>query len=218
MESKPLSIELLILDFDGTLTNSIPPAVNAIQAMIAELGFPFKTKEEINQHVGYGEAPLVSGSIGTREPGLLKTAMEVYFKHYLREGIKTAPLYPHVKEFLEYFKNKVMIIVSNKRDEFIRMILDRHQLTAYFTEILGGDTALCLKPDPCVILDLLKKYKVSPRQALFIGDMTIDVETGKNAGIHTCAVTYGFDPKAKLEKAKPDFLIGDLLELSKLII
>lgn len=59
-------VDLLIFDFDGTLTDSIPAAVTAIQAMIEELGLPHKTKEQINQHVGYGEIPLVSGAIGSK--------------------------------------------------------------------------------------------------------------------------------------------------------
>ena len=210
-------IDLLIFDFDGTLTDSIPPAVTAIQSMIKELNLPFKTREEINQHVGFGEAPLVSGAIGTEEPKLLKKAMEVYFKHYVEEGIKKVPLYPHVKEFLDHFKNKSKVIISNKKTDFIKIILDNYSLTSYFADILGGDSAPCLKPDPCAILEMLKKHNVPPDRALFIGDMTVDIETGKNAKVHTCAVTYGFDSRSKLEKHKPDFLIDDLLQLKDLI-
>lgn len=212
-----LPIDLLIFDFDGTLTDSIPPAVDAIQAMLKELGLPFKTREEIHNHVGYGEIPLVSGAIGTKDPALLKKAMEAYSSHYVAEGIKKVPLYPHVREFLETFKNKTKVIVSNKRDEFIKMILDHHQLTHYFADVLGGDTAPCLKPDPCTLLKVLEKYGVPPGRALFIGDMTVDVETGKNAKVHTCAVTYGFDGREKVKKSRPDFLIDDLLELNGLI-
>lgn len=214
---KKLPIDLLIFDFDGTLTDSIPPAVDAIQKMLKELGLPFKTREEIHAHVGYGEVPLVSGAIGSDDPRLLKTAQELYSKHYIQEGISKVPLYPHVREFLELFRNKPKIIVSNKRDEFIKMILDSHGLASYFAEVLGGDSAPCLKPDPCALLNLLEKYKVAPDRALFIGDMTVDVETGKNAKVRTCAVTYGFDDRSKLEKYSPDFLIDDLLELRGLI-
>jgi len=215
---KRTPIDFLIFDFDGTLTDSIPAAVLAIQKMIAELGLPYKSKEEINKHVGYGEVPLVSGSIGGDEPKLLKRAMEIYFRHYIEEGIKTIPLYPQVREFLEYFMSKPKIIVSNKKDEFIRIILNNHGLISCFKEILGGDTAPCLKPDPCVIVELIRKYKVLPERALFIGDMIVDIETGKNAGIKTCGVTYGFDGREKLTAHHPDFLVGDLLELKDLIV
>jgi len=217
MNNKKIAVDLLILDFDGTLTDSIPAAVEAIQAMIAELNLPHKTREQINRHVGYGEIPLVSGAIGSKDPLLLKKSMDLYFKKYIQEGIETIPLYPHVKEFLEHFKDRKKIILSNKKDEFIRMILDHHHLTSYFTEILGGDTAPCLKPDPCAIIDLLKKYRVLPERTLFVGDMTVDIEAGKNAKVRTCAVTYGFDGREKLKQAGPDFLIDDLGQLKEFI-
>lgn len=141
--------------------------------------------------------------------------MGVYFKHYLLKGVKNVPLFPHVKEVLETFKKKIKVIVSNKRDEFIRKILKFHNIYGYFPEILGGDTSPCLKPDPCAILALLKKYKVNPGRTIFVGDMKVDIETGKNAGIRTCGVTYGFDGKDKLLESSPDILVDDLLELKK---
>ena len=79
-----IPIDLLIFDFDGTLADSIPPAVEAIQTMLLELNLPYKTKEQINQHVGFGEEPLVSVAIDSKNPTLLKTAMEVYFRHYIK--------------------------------------------------------------------------------------------------------------------------------------
>jgi phosphoglycolate phosphatase len=217
MASKLIPIDLLILDFDGTLTDSIPPAVAAIQKMLKKLGLPYRSKKEINEHVGYGEIPLVSGAIGSKEPKLMKKAMSAYEHIYMKEGLKKVVLYPHVMEFLEYFKNKPKIIVSNKKDIFIRKILKFHKLTEYFIEIHGGDTLPCLKPDPYAINIMIKKYRVPRDRVLFIGDMTVDIETGKNANVRTCAVTYGFDDREKLKRRKPDILIDDLMALKDLI-
>jgi phosphoglycolate phosphatase-like HAD superfamily hydrolase len=52
---------------------------------------------------------------------------------------------------------------------------------------------------------------------LFIGDMTVDIKTGKNAKVRTCAVAYGFHDKGKLKKLGPDLLVDDLMELKDLI-
>jgi phosphoglycolate phosphatase len=213
-----LPIDLIILDLDGTLTDSIPPAIEAIQEMIGLLGLPYKSKEDINKHVGFGEIPLVSGAIGTDEPGLLKKAMDTYTYIYYSKGLKTIPLYPGVREFLEHFKDKPKIIISNKKDGFIREILKNHGLTKVFSEVHGGDTMPCLKPDPCLINDIIAKKKLSKDRVILVGDMTVDIETGKNAGIKTCAVTYGFDEKSKLEKLKPDLIVDDLRKLKDLIV
>jgi len=218
MPDKRLPIDLLIFDFDGTLTDSIPPAIEAIQAMLAELKLPHKTAAEIHQYVGYGEIPLVSGAIGSSEPVLLQKARELYFRNYVENGLNRVPLYPHVQEVLEYFGPKLKVIVSNKKDDFINIVLKNLGLTSTFKHVYGGDTAPCLKPDPCTIIKVLKDYKIEPERALFIGDMTVDIETGRNAGIHTCAVTYGFDPKEKLAEARPDLIIDDFLKLKDLIV
>ncbi|MFA4967935.1 MAG: HAD-IA family hydrolase [Candidatus Margulisiibacteriota bacterium] len=215
--NKKIPIDLIMFDFDGTLANSIPSAVKAVQQMIADLGFPYKTEEEINKHVGFGEVPLVSGSIGTEDPATVDRAMQVYFKHYLNEGIGGILLYLHVRETLEYFKSKKKMIISNKKDDFIKIILDKHDLSNYFIEILGGDSSPCLKPDPCTLLKALKEYNIPPDRAIFIGDMTVDVETGKNAKVWTCGVTYGFDGREKLAKASPDFIIDDIRGLENVI-
>lgn len=214
---KKKEVDLIIFDFDGTLTDSIPEAINAVQDMLKELGLPHKTSKEIGKHVGFGEAPLIAGSIGTKEPKILDKAMNSYIKHYKQKRIYKILPYPHVKEFLEGHKNKTLAIISNKKDEFIRIILKNTNLLQYFKDIYGGDTSPCLKPDPCVIETIMDKYHAKQNKTLFVGDMTIDIETGKNAGVLTCAVTYGFDPKSKLELLKPDFMVDDILTLRKFI-
>lgn len=209
-------IDLIMFDFDGTLADSLPAAVKSIRQMLAELGYPAKTTEEIGRHIGFGEKALVAGSIGSRDENKIKAAQAVYYKFNL-ENIKDVGLYPHAKETLEFFKEKIKIIISNKRDEFIHAILKSRSVDRYFREVLGGDSSACLKPDPCVINEALKKYKVQPAKALLVGDMTIDIKTGRNAGVLTCAVTYGFEPAQKLKKTRPDFLIDDLSALERLI-
>jgi phosphoglycolate phosphatase len=211
-----LEIDMLFFDFDGTLTNSLPPAIEAMQEMLKELGLPHKSAEEIKQHIGYGERPFVSGSIGSEDEEKIEIAKQAYYRIYT-EKLKEIKLFPHIKEVLMHFKNKVKVIVSNKRDKFIKLILDLHSLSGQFTEVLGEDSIEIHKPDPSSITALLKKHKIPPERALFIGDMTVDIETGKNAGTHTCGVTYGFHGREKLEKAQPDFLIDDFLKLRELI-
>ncbi len=205
-----------MFDFDGTLADSLPAAIKSIQEMLGELGYPKKTEEEIGRHIGFGEIPLVAGSIGSKDEDKVKQAQAVYYK-YNFQNIKDVLLYPHVKETLEHFKNKVKIIISNKRDEFIHAILKDQSIDQYFKEVLGGDTSACLKPDPCVINQTLEKYHVKPDHAILVGDMTIDIETGKNAKILTCAVTYGFNDAATLKKFEPDYLVNDLMELKGLV-
>lgn len=210
------AVDLIIFDFDGTLVNSLPSAIDAMQEMLDEEGFPFKTKEEISSFIGYGERPFVAGSIGSEDDEDIARGKDSYYRIY-GERLKEIKPYPHVKETLTLFKNKRKIIVSNKRDRFIKIILRNLNLSTLFTEVLGEDSIENHKPDPTSINILLEKYKVKPQRALFVGDMTVDIETGKNAGILTCGVAYGFHGREKLMKANPDFLVDDLSELKQYI-
>jgi phosphoglycolate phosphatase len=215
--NKKFPIDLIIFDFDGTLTDSIPSALFAIQQMLKELNFPHKTVEELNQFVGFGEIPLVEGAIGTKKPDLVKQALQVYGQKYHDEGLVKVPLFPNVIEFLEGVKKKKLVILSNKRDAFIINISERLGIKKYFKEIYGGDTSPCLKPDPCVVFLILKKYEVRPERVLFVGDMAVDIQTAKNAGVVSCGVTYGFDGKDKLLRENPDILVDDMLQIKDYI-
>jgi len=211
-----LTVDLLLFDFDGTLADSLPAAVAAVQAMLRELKYPAKTTAEINSYIGFGEAALVAGSIGTDDPLRVKQARDHYY-HQVRERVPQVKLYPHVRETLKYFKDKIKVVISNKRDEFIHLILQEQGVRPYFTQILGGDSSRCLKPDPGTINELVLKERVSKEKTLLVGDMTVDIETGKNAGIKTCAVTYGLDSREKLAALKPDLLIDDFGRLKDLV-
>jgi len=210
-------IDLILFDLDGTLTDSIPPAITSIQAMLNDEGFPLKDRKLIASYVGFGEKYLVSESIGSKDEKDIARATKSYYKHYSNEGIQLVKLYPHVKDLLEKVKNKILIIISNKRDEFIVKIVENLGINSYFREIYGGDSSPCLKPEPCLVLSLLEKYDVPANRALFVGDMTIDIHTAKNSGIHACAVTYGFDSKEKLAAEKPDFMVDDIMKITDFI-
>lgn len=215
--TKPLAIDLLLFDLDGTLTDSIPPAIVAVQAMLQELNLPIKSKLEIESYVGFGEIPLISNAIGSREPKLLQKALDSYYRRYREEGLPQVKLYPGVKETLEHFRSKKMIIISNKKLEFIEIILKNYGLRNLFAEVYGGDNAPCLKPEPCLIHELLDKYQVKPDRAMLVGDMVVDIKAARNAGVYVAAATYGFEAPLKLQKAQPDFLLDNFSQLKELV-
>jgi phosphoglycolate phosphatase len=76
-----------------------------------------------------------------------------------------------------------------------------------------GQTDLPKKPDPTVPLMIAKGFGVAPADTYFIGDSEVDVLTGKNAGMITLAVSWGFRDRGVLEEASPDFLFDTREEL-----
>jgi phosphoglycolate phosphatase len=88
-------------------------------------------------------------------------------------------------------------------------------LADFFVSVYGGNSFSTKKPDPLGIQTILNETGIQPGESLMIGDSSVDVMTGQNAGLWTCGVTYGFAPHT-LESVPPDVLIESPSELGEL--
>ena len=122
--------------------------------------------------------------------------------------------FKEAKPALEFLKKKKikMIVLSAKKEFFVKKELQQLSLKKYFTAIYGT-----VKDKSAVIKDLLKKHNFNPKETAYVGDMTHDIDAGKAGKVTTIAVLTGYQSKEKLEKSNPDFIIKDLTELKKLI-
>jgi phosphoglycolate phosphatase len=90
-------------------------------------------------------------------------------------------------------------------------------LNEFFVKIYGGNSFATKKPDSLGVNTLLQETGVSAEEALMIGDSSVDVLTGRNAGLWTCGVTYGFAPQS-LAKVPPDVLLENPKDLGELLL
>ena len=110
---------------------------------------------------------------------------------------------------------RLMAVLSNKPVNPSRDIVAAMGLAEYFVRIYGGNSFPTKKPDPLGARTLLEETGVLPAETLMIGDSSIDVLTGRNAGMWTCGVTYGFAPHT-LEEVTPDVVLDQPRELGAL--
>lgn len=212
-----LEINLIIFDLDGTLIDSTEDIAAAVNFTLKKLGLEEKSQSEIRSYIGWGVEDMMRKSLGKNHREFLNKSISILENYYRKQGISKAVLYPNTKETLEHFKNKKKAIVSNRKHEFINLILKHVNIFNYFEYIVGGDDIDCLKPSSCPLDKAMGKFNIKKDKAIIVGDMGIDIEAGKNAGILTCGVTYGIGKKEDIVKAKPDFIINDLLELKNII-
>ena len=210
-------VDLIIFDLDGTLVDSRKDIANAVNFTLRELGLEEKNIQEISSYIGTGVSDLIKKSLDENRDDLFKKALSVFEKYYREHPLDTTRLYPGVKDVLEYFKNKRKVIVTNRKYEFAVLILKTLNVYGYFEEILGGDNLGCLKPSSCNLENVMHKLHMDKEKTLIVGDMDIDILAGKRAGIITCAVTYGIGKKEDILKAKPDYIIDDILGLEEII-
>jgi len=224
----PHRIRLLVFDLDGTLIDSRLDLIHSVNAMLQHIGRPALDGDVIASYVGDGAPALVRRAVGeTNDEAQFREALEYFLGYYRLHKLDHTTVYSGVAETLAsladpsllYPSNGVrrqMAVLSNKPVNPSRDILHALGLGDFFVRIYGGNSFTTKKPDPLGVQTLLYETGVAADEALIIGDSSIDVLTGRNAGIWTCGVTYGFAPHS-LEDVPPDVLIESPCELEELL-
>ncbi len=206
-------IQLLIFDLDGTLVDSQMDLGLSVNAMRERMGLGPLPHELISSYVGQGVTTLVRRSLGegAKEEDV-QGALIIFLDYYRLHMLDNTVTYPGVREALEELQDRKLAVLTNKPVIFSREMLARLGIAHYFSFLYGGNSFDQKKPDPVGVMKLMSDTRVSARWTLIVGDSDTDVLTGRNAGVWTCGVTYGFGAPT-LANAHPDLLLGDLRDL-----
>lgn len=142
----------------------------------------------------------------------IKEALSIFMNHYKQHLLDHTTLYPEVPGTLTKCAGLKLAVLSNKPVEPSITILEALRVRDRFFRIYGGDSFEQKKPHPMGIEQILKDSGVPKDRALMVGDSRIDVQTGINAGVATCGVTYGL-ASYTLGEVKPDHLIHHFRDL-----
>lgn len=199
-------VDLLIFDLDGTLIESKWDIARSVNLTLAELGLPERSLEEIFGFVGDGVKRLLRLAVGEAHEDRYEQALKVFRGHYLEHCLDRTVFYPGIEPMLRHFAGKEKAVATNKSIEYTRVILDG--LGAHhFPVVVGGDNGFGLKPEPGMLLHIMKQVGAAPERTVLIGDSTNDINGGHNAGIRVCAVGYGMGNRAKMEACQPEWFI-----------
>lgn len=218
----PGSIKMLIFDLDGTLVDSRLDLIHSVNAMLEHFHHPELPGDVIAGYIGDGAPMLVRRALGDPdEERVVQEALEYFLAYYRVHKLDHTHVYDGVKEALELIRDapngqeRRMAVLSNKPVNPSRAIVDALGLGEFFIRVYGGNSFHTKKPDPLGVHTLLQETGLMPEETVIIGDSSIDVITGRNAGLWTCGVTYGFAPRT-LDDAPPDVLVDSPQELAEI--
>jgi phosphoglycolate phosphatase len=219
----PHRIRLLIFDLDGTLIDSRLDLVHSVNASLRHLGRPELSGDLIASYVGDGAPTLIRRVLGSDADNeqLVKTGLEFFLAYYREHKLDYTRVYEGMQEALAAIRNSAnglprkMAVLTNKPVNPSRAIVQALGLGEFFVSVYGGNSFATKKPDPEGALVILREGDVQPSETLIVGDSHVDVSTGRNAGLWTCGVTYGFAPHT-LEQTPPDVAVDSPTELAHL--
>jgi phosphoglycolate phosphatase len=215
-------IKLLIFDLDGTLIDSRLDLVHSINAMLRHFKRPELPDDVVASYVGDGAPMLVRRALGDpKDEHFVSQALDFFLAYYRVHKLDYTHVYDGVKEALSALGatngvRRQMAVLSNKPVNPSRAIVEALGLGEFFVHVYGGNSFATKKPDPLGAQTLLKQTHTQPHEAMIVGDSSNDVLTGRNAGLWTCGVTYGFAPHT-LSLTPPDVLIDSPRELTQVL-
>jgi len=216
--------EMILIDVDGTLVDSVPDLAYCVNEMLKQLGMPERDEQSIRHWVGNGVERLVKRSLinaldGEPDEALYQKALPIFRDLYAVNTSVRSHLYDGVPEGLEYMKDAGYRLgcVTNKAGEFTLPILRDLGIADYFEVTICGDDTPRKKPDPLPLLTACERLAVKPGHSLMIGDSQSDVKAARAAGFSIICLSYGYNHGEDIRDFNPDAVIDSFTELKNLI-
>jgi phosphoglycolate phosphatase len=215
--SKP---EMILIDVDGTLVDSVPDLTYCVDEMMKQIGRPPWGEARVRDWVGNGVERLVRRALVGKldgEPGdaEFEQAYPIFLALYADNVSKRSVLYPGVTEGLDYLAQAGYRLgcVTNKARQFTEPLLKDLGVFDRFAIVVSGDTLEQKKPHPAPLLYAAEFFNVDPGRALMVGDSISDVKAARAAGFTIACVPYGYNHGEDIRSAGPDLVIENLAAL-----
>jgi phosphoglycolate phosphatase len=216
--------EMILIDVDGTLVDSVPDLHYCVDEMMEALGMPLRGEAKVRTWVGNGVERLVRRSLtdsldGEPEDALFQKAYPIFLDLYTENTSKRSRLYPGVKEGLDMMARAGYKLgcVTNKAAQFTIPLLKDLGVYDRFAIVVSGDTLPEKKPHPMPLLHAAEFFGVKPEKALMLGDSVSDVKAARAAGFQIVCMSYGYNHGVDIREAKPDAVIDSMVELVPLL-
>ena len=216
--------EMILIDVDGTLVDSVPDLAFCVDSMMTQLGLEPRGEERVRDWVGNGVERLVRRALvgqlkGEPDEDDFARAYPVFLALYAENTSKRSTLYPGVRAAVDGLKaaGYKLGCVTNKAAQFTEPLLKDLGVYDDFSIVISGDTLAEKKPDPAPLLHAAEFFGCDPGNALMIGDSVSDVAAARAAGFQIVCMSYGYSHGVDIREAGPDAVLDSMDEIIPLL-
>ena len=190
--------DAILLDFDGTMVDSAPDIIEALNWVLAKSGYDCVNYGDYRNSAGDGAQNLIETALKQQKveysEAHLKLLVKDLLRHYRKIMTKNTTLYPNVIKTLEKMHIcQIKLAICTNRSQFTtHQLLTHFNLDQYFRTVLCADNVVAKKPDPRHLYEAIDELGIEKVRTVMIGDTLTDVLAAKNAGIKVVATTYGY--------------------------
>ncbi|MET0069634.1 MAG: phosphoglycolate phosphatase [Candidatus Thiodiazotropha sp.] len=216
--------EMILIDLDGTLVDSVPDLAYCVDEMMKQLGRPPHGETKVRDWVGNGVERLVRRALigqleGEPDEADFARAYPIFLDLYAENTSKRSLLYPGIREGLDYLKGCGYRLgcVTNKASQFTLPLLRDLGVHDDFEIVVAGDSLPKKKPDPMPLLHAAERLSVTPSASLMVGDSQSDVKAARAAGFQIVCMSYGYNHGEDIRHYNPDAVLDSLVEIRTLL-
>ena len=214
--------DAVLFDFDGTLVDSAPDIIAALNRLLGELGHEHVDYHAFRTRAGDGARNLLKQVLTGRGASFtdaeLPRLVERLLAHYYETMTDNTRPYPAVPDILAeiYQSGMALAVCTNRTQATTEQLLSHFGLAQMFGAVLCADTVTAKKPDARHLLEAMQRLGAAPERTIMVGDTATDVAAARNAGIKVVAVSYGYSVRPATDLGA-DAILADFAKLPALL-
>ena len=216
-----MSIDTIIFDLDGTLLDTLPDIAGAMNQVLADAGLPVHHTDRYRDFIGDGIDTLVRQALppNTRHAEMIQQSVASMREIYRSRWARRTRLYPGIAGMLAFCSGAglKMAILSNKPDGPTREMAAHFFPDHPFDHVQGARPDVPIKPDPTAAIAIADRLGTLPEACMFLGDMPVDIKTGRRAGMAPIGALWGYRTADELTDAGASHLLHTPEALASLI-
>ena len=216
------SPRIVVFDLDGTLVDTAPDLVNALNFVLDRDGVQPLPLASARNLIGAGARKLIERGLEVEgrsvTVGELDRMMRDFIDYYAEHIADESRPFEGLEAALDDLEGRGyrLAVCTNKLEWLSKLLIDRLGLTRRFAAICGADTFGVAKPDPAILHQTIARAGGQSSASVMVGDSGTDIGAARRAGISVVGVSFGYTD-VPIADLKPDRLIGHMRELPEAV-